>query len=182
MVIPPITEIVYEKIDFIVGLLIGGVGTFVSWYKRKKELRATLYYPLWLVCYNLLLLFDEIDVYKKDETRGKELFNSAVQPLNDIMHSYGTAVHLKGKLEESREDYLSIFFRVKRIIDLNQESVNSNWADATIWFKNAKKSTYKGDDISLINKINEFESLYKYLKSLKEFCERKDKSMKRGRI
>ena len=157
MVIPPITEIVYQKIDFIVGLLIGGVGTLVSWCKRKKELRATLYYPLWLACCNLLLLFDEIDTYENDETRGKELFNSAVQPLSDIMYNYGTAVQLKGKLEESGEDYLSIFFRVKNIIDLNQTSVNSNWALAVRWFKKVKEGTYSVDDDSLIDKIKEFE-------------------------
>ncbi len=182
MVIPPITEIVYQKIDFIVGLLIGGVGTLVSWYKRKKELRATLYYPLWLACRNLLLLFDEIDTYENDETRGKELFNSAVQPLSDIMYNYGTAVQLKGKLEESGEDYLSIFFRVKNIIDLNQTSVNSNWALAVRWFKKVKEGTYSVDDDSLIDKIKEFEGLYKDLKNLKEFCESKDKSLRGKRI
>lgn len=202
MVIPPITEIVYEKIDFIVGLLIGGVGTFVSWYKRKKELRATLYYPLWLVCYNLLLLFDKIDKYETDETRGKELFNSAVQPLSDIMYNSGTAVQLKGKLEESREgylsilfrvknilglnqsggDYLSIFFRVKNIIDLNQTSVNNNWALAVRWFKKVKEGTYSVDDDSLNEKIKEFQGLYKDLENLKEFCESKDKSLRGKRI
>ena len=182
MVIQPITEIIYEKIDFIVGLLIGGVGTFISWYKRKKELRATLYYPLWLACCNLLLLFDKIGKYETDETRGKELFNSAVQPLNDIMYNYGTAVQLKGKLEESGEDYLSIFFRVKNIIDLNQTSVNTNWALAVRWFKKVKEGTYSVDDDSLIDKIKEFEGLYKDLKNLKVFCESKDKSLRGKRI
>jgi hypothetical protein len=182
MVIPPITEIVYQKIDFIVGLLIGGAGTLVSWYNRKKELRATLYYPLWLACCNLLLLFNKINKYETDETRGKELFNSAVQPLSDIMYNYGTAVQLKGKLEESGEDYLSIFFRVKNIIDLNQTSVNSNWALAVRWFKKVKEGTYSVDDDSLIDKIKEFEGLYKDLKNLKEFCESKDKSLRGKRI
>ena len=182
MVIPPITEIVYQKIDFIVGLLIGGVGTLFSRYERKKELRATLYYPLWLACCNLLLLFNKIDKYETDETRGKELFNSAVQPLSDIMYNYGTAVQLKGKLEESGEDYLSIFFRVKNIIDLNQTSVNSNWALAVRWFKKVKEGTYSVDDDSLIDKIKEFEGLYKDLKNLKEFCESKDKSLRGKRI
>ena len=192
MTIPPIPQIVYEKIDFFVGLLLGGSGTFVAWYKRKKELKAKLYYPLWLVCYNLLLLFDEINTYTDDETRGKELFNSAVQPLNDIMYSYGTAVHLKGacksrlsilcflkrKLKKSEEDYLSIYFRAKRIIDLNQTSVNSNWAHAVRLFKNAKERTYSGDDSFFLNKIKEFEGLYKDLENLKEFCESKDKNLK----
>ena len=114
-----------QKIDFIVGLLLGGAGTSVAWYNRRTELRATLYYPLWLACCNLLLLFDEINTHKDDEIRGKELFNSAVQPLNDIMHSYGTAVHLKGKHKKSGEGYLSIFFRVKNIIDLNHKAVTS---------------------------------------------------------
>ena len=193
---PPIPQIVYENIDFIVGLLIGGVGTFVAWYKRRKELGVKLYYPLWLACYNLLLLFDKIGEYERDETRGRELFNSAVQPLNDIMYSYGTAVRLKGvcksrlsllcflkgKLKKSEEDYFGIFFRAKRIIDLNQESVNSNWADAVLWFKNAKERIYNGDDESTIKKIKEFGGLHKDLKKLKEFCESKDKSLKGERI
>jgi len=178
---PLITQIVYEKIDFIVGLLIGGFGTFVAWYKRKKELRATLYYPLWLACYNLLLLFDEINTYKEDATRGRELFNSAVQPLNDIMYSYGTAVRLKGKLKKSEEDYLSIFFRVKRTIDLNQNSIN-NWSQATIWLENARERTFSGKDAFTLDKIKEFEALYKNIKNLKGFCERKDKSLKGQRI
>ncbi len=181
MSIPSITEIVFEKIDFIVGLLLGGFGTLLSRYERKKELRATLYYPLWLACYNLLLLFDEINKYAEDETRGKELFNSVVLPLNDIMYSNGTAIHLKGKLKESEEDYLSIFFRVKRIIDLNQKSFTDNWALAVRCFKNAKERTYSGDDHSFLNKIEEFEGLYKDIKNLKEFCERKDKTLKLGR-
>jgi len=182
MAIPPIPQLLYEKIDFIVGLLVGGAGTFVAWYNRKKELRATLYYPLWLACYNLLLLFDEIDIYGGDEPRGKELFNSAIQPLNDIMQSYGTAVHLKGKHKKSGEDYLSIFFRVKRIIDLNHKAVTSNWSQAVIWLKNAKERTYSGDDALLLDKIGEFEGLYKDLKNLKEFCEGKDNSLKGERI
>ena len=178
MTIPPIAQIVYEKIDFIVGLLIGGSGTFVAWYKRRKELRATLYYPLWLACYNLLLLFDKINIYMEDATRGRELFNSAVQPLNDIMNSYGTAMHLKGKLKKSEEDYLNIFFRVKRTIDLNQNSINSNWPMAVRWFKNAKERTSNSDDAVFLGKIKDFESLYMDLKNLKEFCERKCKSLK----
>jgi hypothetical protein len=182
MAMPLITEIVYEKIEFIIGLLIGGAGTLVSWYNRKKELRATLYYPLWLVCYNLLLLFNKIDKYETDETRGKELFNSAVQPLNDIMYSHGTAVQLKGKLEESGEDYLSIFFRVKNIIDLNQTSVNGNWALAVRLFKKVEEGTYSKSDQSFHNKIKEFEGLYGDIKNLKEFCESKDKSLKGKRI
>lgn len=182
MVIPLVTEIVYEKIEFIIGLILGGVGTLLSRYERKKELRATLYYPLWLACYNLLLLFNKIDKYETDETRGKELFNSAVQPLSDIMYNYGTAVQLKGKLEESGEDYLNIFFRVKNIIDLNQTSVNNNWALAVRWIKKVKEGTYNVDDDSLIDKIKEFEGLYKDLKNLKEFCESKDKSLRGKRI
>ena len=182
MTMPLIAQIVYEKIDFVVGLLIGGFGTVVAWYKRRKELRATLYYPLWLACYNLLLLFDKINIYMEDATRGRELFNSAVQPLNDIMYNYGTAVHLKGKLKKSEEDYLSIFFRAKRIIDLNQTTVNSNWALAVRCFKNAKKRIYNGDDNSVINKIEEFEGLYKHLQTLKEFCESKDKNLNGERI
>jgi len=181
MIIPSIAQIVYEKIDFIVGLLIGGSGTFVAWYKRREELRATLYYPLWLACYNLLLLFDKINMYMGDATRGRELFNSAVQPLNDIMNSYGSAMHLKGKLKKSEEDYFSIFFRVKRTIDLNQNSIN-NWSQATIWFENAKERTYSGKDAFTLDKIREFEGLYKDLKNLKEFCEKKDKSLKGQRI
>ena len=177
-----VAEISDIIVGVIIGLLIGGFGTFVSWYKRRKELGVTLYYPLWLACYNLLLLFDKIDKYETDETRGKELFNSAVQPLSDIMYNYGTAVQLKGKLEESGEDYLSIFFRVKNIIDLNQTSVNSNWALAVRWFKKVKEGTYSVDDDSLIDKIKEFEGLYKDLKNLKEFCESKDKNLKGVRI
>ena len=182
MSIPLVTEIVSEKIEFIIGLILGGVGTLFSRYERKKELRATLYYPLWLACCDLLLLFNKIDKYETDETRGKELFNSAVQPLSDIMYNYGTAVQLKGKLKESGEDYLSIFFRVKNIVDLNQTSVNSNWALAVRWFKKVKDGTYSVDDDSLIDKIKEFEGLYKDLKSLKEFCESKDKSLRGQRI
>ncbi|PXF61085.1 MAG: hypothetical protein C4B59_05875 [Candidatus Methanogaster sp.] len=117
-----------------------------------------------------------------DETRGRELFNSAVQPLSDIMYNYGTAVQLKGKLGESGEDYLSIFFRVKNIVDLNQTSINSNWALAVRWFKKVKKGTYSVDDDSLTGKIKEFEGLYKDLKNLKEFCESKDKSLRGKRI
>jgi hypothetical protein len=134
-----VAEISDIIVGVIVGLVIGGFLSFVSWYKRKKEFGAKLYYPLWLACCNLLLLFDKIDVYKEDETRGSELFNSAVQPLNDIMYNYGTAVHLKGKLKKSEEDYLSIFFRTKRIIDLNQTTVNSNWALAVRCFKKCKE-------------------------------------------
>lgn len=116
-----------------------------------------------------------------DATRGRELFNSAVQPLNDIMYSYGSAMHLKGKLKKSEEDYFSIFFRVKRTIDLNQNSIN-NWSQATIWFENAKERTYSGKDAFTLDKIREFEGLYKDLKNLKEFCEKKDKSLKGQRI
>ena len=184
---PPIPQIGVAEISdiivgVIVGLVIGGFWSIVSWYKRRKELGAKLYYPLWLACYNLLLLFDKIDKYETDETRGRELFNSAVQPLNDIMYNYGTAVHLKGKLKKSEEDYLSIFFRAKRIIDLNQTTVNSNWALAVRCFKNAKKRIYNGDDNSVINKIEEFEGLYMDLQTLKEFCESKDKNLKGERI
>jgi hypothetical protein len=137
-----------------------------------------------------LLLFDKIDNYREyeeDKKGGIALFNSAVKPLNDIMYNYGTAVHLKGpnfmffnflKRKKSKKDYLSIFFRVKNIIDLNRESVNNNWAQAVIWFEGAKEITYSEND----DKIKEFVKLYKDLKNLKEFCERKDKSLKGERI
>ncbi len=198
---PPIPQIGVAEISdiivgVIVGLVIGGFWSIVSWYKRRKELGAKLYYPLWLACCNLLLLFDEIDNYETDEARGRELFNSAVQPLNDIMYNYGTAVHLKGacksrlsimcllkgKLKKPEEDYLGIFFRAKRIIDLNQTTVKSNWAQAVRCFKNAKERIFSGDNKSVINKIEEFESLYNDLQTLKEFCESKDKNLKGVRI
>jgi len=178
MVIPPITEIVYEKIDFIGGLLIGASMSIYSWYERKKKLRATLYYPLWLACHNVLLLFDKIDVYWDDGPNGKRLFNSAVKPLNDIMYNYGTAMYLEEKLEKSGEEYIHTFFRAKRTIDLNQEPI-SNWDDAKIWFKHIKVgSYYTGDDNTILGKIDEFKALHEDLTNLKEFCERKDKSLK----
>jgi hypothetical protein len=118
------------------------------------------------------------------------------------MYNSGTAVQLKGKLKESREgylsilfrvknilglnqsgeDYLSIFFRVKNIIDLNQTSVNNNWALAVRWFKKVNERTYSVDDDSLNDKIKEFQGLYKDLENLKEFCESKDKSLRGKRI
>jgi transposase-like protein len=125
-----------------------------------------------------LLLFDKINIYKDDEAGGKELYKSAVPPLNDIMYAYGTAVHLKGKIKKTEEDYLSMFFRVRRTIDLNQEFVNSTWAKAAIGFKNARVQYYTGKDILLKKKIEEFKGLYTDLKNLKAFCERKDRSLK----
>ena len=175
-----VAEISDIIVGVIVGLVIVGFGTFVSWYIRRKELKAKLYPPLWLACCNLLLLFDEINTYDHDETRGKDLFNSAVKHLNDIKDSHGTAL-LKGKLKESGKDYLNIFSGIKKSIDLNQTMVNSNWALAVICFKNAKERIYNGNDNSLINKIEEFKNLYIDLNHLKELCERKDKSLKGGR-
>ena len=177
-------------VGLILGLVLGGIGSLRSWYKRRKELGAKLYYPLWLACYNLLLLFDEIDRYRKyeeDKKRGIALFNSAVEPLNDIMYNYGTVVHLKRpnfmffdflKRKKSKKDYLNIFFRVKNFIDLNRESVNNNWAQAVIWFEGAKEINHSEDD----DKIKEFVELYTDLKNLKAFCEGKDKSLKGGRV
>jgi hypothetical protein len=174
-----VAEISDIIVGVIVGLIIVGFGTFVSWYIRRKELRTKLYSPLWLACDNLLLLFDKN--YGHDETRVKDLFNSAVMSLNNIMNSYGTTL-LKGKLKESGKDYSNIFLEIKRSIDLNQTMVNSNWALAVICFENAKERIYTGNDNSLINKIEEFKDLYDDLNHLKELCERKDKSLKGGRI
>ena len=165
-------------VGVIVGLVSGGFWIFVSWYKRRKELRAKLYDPLRHACCNLLLLFDKINIFEDEGAGGKELFNSAVKHLNDIMYNYDTAVPLKGKLKNSEEDYSIIFYRVKDIIDLNQSSISSNWPMAVRWFKNAKERTSNSDDAVFLGKIKDFEGLYKDLKNLKEFCERKYKSLK----
>ncbi len=81
---PPIPQIGVAEISdiivgVIVGLVIGGFWSIVSWYKRRKELGAKLYYPLWLACCNLLLLFDEIDNYETDEARGREVGSFSIR-------------------------------------------------------------------------------------------------------
>lgn len=175
-----IGEIIFDKIDFIVGLIIGLVGSIYSWHQRKVELKSKLYYPLFIACYNLLIIFDEIKTFKNNEEQGVELYNAAAKHLDDIMNSYGTITNLKSETNNPEKDYLNMFFKVKRIVDLNQKSINNNWPEATIWFENGKQKTYTGDDSSRLRKIDDFNYLYNKLLKLKELCEMGDKILKRG--
>ena len=61
------------------------------------------------VRYNLLLIFDEIKTFKINEEQGKELYNSAIKHLDDIMNSYGTVVNLKSKPNSPEKNYLNIY-------------------------------------------------------------------------
>lgn len=175
---PTMLEGLLNNLDFILGLMIGLIGTAYSLYQRKIELKAKLYYPLFIACYNLIYIFDEIESIKDNEEQGRELYNSASNHLDDIMNSFGTAVNLKTNSSNSEKNYLNIFFKVKRIVDLSQDSINKNWSKSTIWFESARNKIYNGKDPIMLNKIEEFEKLYNNLLSLKNLCEQKEKSLK----
>lgn len=186
MDISEIWVIILDKLDFIVGLLIGLVGSIYSWHQRQLELKSKLYYPLYIACYDLLLIFDEIKTTSNDneklilmeEQKGRELYNAALKHLDDIMNSYGTITDLKSDAKNPNKDYLTMFFRVKRIVDLNQSSINTNWPKATIWFESGKKKTFNGADKEKLRKIDEFNDLYNKLLKLKELCENNDKTLR----
>ena len=173
-----ILEIILYKFDFIIGLFIGLLGTLYSWHQRQLELKSRLYYPLFIACHNLLLIFDEIETIKNDEKQGRELYFTAAKHFDDIMNSYGTITNLKSKSKDPEKNYLNIFFKVKRIIDLNQNSIQNNWSRAKIWFENGKKKTYSGDDPEIHKKIDEFNNFYNQLLKLKELCEDKDRTLR----
>ena len=73
---------------------------------------------------------------------------------------------------------MNIFFKTKRIVDLSQDSINKNWSKSTIWFESARNKTYTGEDPIMLKKIQEFENLYNNLLTLKDFCEKKEKTLK----
>lgn len=175
-----IVGIVIDHLDFVFGLIVGLIGSVRAWRQRKVELKAKLYYPLFIACYNLLLLFDNIEKYRDKETQGQgiDLYDYAVKHLDDIMNSSGMAVNLKGGPKDQEKDYLSMFFEVKRIVDLNQNSIKKNWSEATIWFENGKDMKYTGNDERLLAKIEEFGDLYTNLSSLKQLCVNKEKTLK----
>lgn len=62
MSIPLVTEIVSEKIEFIIGLILGGVGTLFRDMREKKnsEQRYTTLYglPVAIYCYCLIKLIN----------------------------------------------------------------------------------------------------------------------------
>ena len=178
MDISVIWGIIIDKLDFVGGLIIGLVGSIITWHQRQVELKSKLYYPLFIACYNLLFIFDEITTVKDDDEQGSELYNSALKHLDDIMNSYGTITNLKSKSKEPEKDYLNMFFKVKRIVDLNQNSINTNWSRATIWFEYGKKKQYIEGKPDYNVKIDEFNGLYTKLSKLRELCEKKDKSLK----
>ena len=175
---PTILDGLLDNLDFFLGLLIGAIGTVYSWHKRKIELKAKLYYPLFIACYNLIFIFDEIENIKDNEEQGRELYNSASKHFDDIMNSFGTAVNLKSNSKNPKKNYLNIFFKTKRNVDLSQDSINKNWSKSTIWFESAKNKTYTGEDPIMLKKIQEFENLYNNLLTLKDFCEKKEKTLK----
>ncbi len=177
MDVSQIVDFLKDNIDFFGGLIIGLAGSIYTWHQRQVELKSKLYYPLFIACYNLLLIFNEIKTIKNDEEQGRELYNASLKHLDDIMNSYGTITNLKSKPEDPDKDYLNIFFKVKRVIDLNQNAINSNWSKTTIWFENGKEKTYTGNDPDILNKIDEFNGLYRKLLKLKELCEKKDKTL-----
>lgn len=182
MGISEIGGIILDKIEFIYGLIAGLIYSIYAWHQRQVELKSKLYYPLFIACYNLLIIFDEIKTIKNDE--GKELYKGAAKHLDDIMNSYGTITNLKSNFflsllsKETGKDYVNMFFKVKRTVDLNSNSIDKNWSTVTIWFDNARVKTYTGDDPYTLRKIDEFSGLYFKLSVLKEFCEGKDKTLR----
>ncbi len=176
--------IILGNLEFFAGLIAGLVGSLYSLYQRKIELKSKLYYPLFISCYNLLLIFQEIKTIKNDEKHSIELYKVALKNLDDIMNSYGTITNLKSndirfpwlKSKVPEKDYLTTFFKVKRFIDLNLNSIQDNWDKATILFEKGKEN--KQDDPELNSEISEFHDLYNGLLELKELCEEKDKTLK----
>ena len=177
-IISHILEGLLNNLDFILGLTIGLIGTVYSLYQRKIELKAKLYYPLFIACYNLIFIFDEIENIKDNEEQGRDLYNSASKHLDDIMNSFGTSVNLKSDSRNPEKNYLNIFFKIKRNVDLSQDSINKNWSKSTIWFESARNKTYTGEDPIMLKKIQEFENLYNNLLTLKDYCEKKEKTLK----
>ena len=169
---------ILDRLDFVWGLIIGLTGSLVSWRQKQVELKSKLYYPLFIACYDLLLIFDEIGILKDDEERGTELYEAAAKNLDNIMNSYGTTVNLRSEPNNPERDYLRMFFQVKRTIDLNRNSINSNWPEATIWFENGKETRYSGSDPGRLAKIKEFEDLRNRLLKLRRLCEEKGKALK----
>lgn len=172
-----ILEIILDKFDFIIGLFIGLLGTLYSWHQRQLELKSRLYYPLFIACHNLLVIFDEIETIKNDEKQGRELYFTAAKHFDNIMNSYGTITNLKNKSKHTEKNYLNIFFKVKTIIDLNQNSIQNDWSKAKIWFEKGKNKTYSRDNPEINKKIDEFNDLYNKLLKLKELCEEKDRTL-----
>lgn len=175
-----IVGIVIDHLDFVFGLIVGLIGSVRARRQRKVELKAKLYYPLFIACYNLLFLFDNIEKYRDKETqeRGIDLYDYAAKHMDDIMNSFGTAVNLKSSPKDQENDYLGMFFEVKRIVDLNQNSIKKNWSEATIWFENGKYMTYTGKNELWLAKIKEFGDLYTNLSNLKQLCVNEEKTLK----
>lgn len=111
--------IMWESINWmstiigIVGAVSGIAGAFFGiyiWiYDRKNMKRATLYFPLFLACSDIIKVIKKPHDLGEEQCR-KHLENSA-KTLDEIVYSHGSIVNLK------RADDLQAFISIKKVFD-----------------------------------------------------------------
>lgn len=140
----------------IIGGIIGAIFSICVWfYERENAKKATLYYPLFLACRDI------IEIIKNPESMGEErsrsLYASCAKTLDEIVYTHGSIINLK------KGEDLNAFLSMKRTIDGNLEFIEKkHWT-------------------ALKDKFNskEFKEVERYAKVLISRCKEEVKDFKK---
>lgn len=141
-------------VSTIMGIAGALFGIYIWFYDRKNTRKATLYFPLFLVCRGITEIIKSHETLGED--RSRNLFTSCAKTLDEIVYTHGSIIHLK------RVEDLQTFLSLKKIIDENVEFVEKrNWA--------ALKDRFKS---------NELKELESYANTLLSRCKEEVKDIK----
>lgn len=131
-------------------------GIYIWFYDRKNMRKATLYFPLFLACSDIIKVIKKPYDLGEEQCR-KHLENSA-KTLDEIVYSHGSIVNLK------RADDLQAFISIKKVFDERLDIImNQHWDILTDTLKSNLFMEMKNNAETLLktckNEINELKEL-----------------------
>ncbi len=144
--------------SIIIGIASALFGIYIWFYDRKNMKKATLYFPLFLACSDIIKVIEN----PKDlgEKQCRKLLENSAKTIDEIVYSHGSVVHLK------KENGLQAFISTKKVIDEKLDFIkNKHW--------DILKETLESNDFKELK--NNAEALLKICKEeVKEFKQLKE--------
>jgi len=133
-------------------------GIYILFYDRKNMKKATLYFPLFLACSDIIKVIENSD--DLGEKQSRKLLENSAKTLDEIVYSHGSIVHLK------RTEDLQEFISIKKVIDQRLDFIKNIHPDIL-------KETLESEDFKEMK--NNAEALLKICKKeVKEFRDLKE--------
>jgi predicted membrane channel-forming protein YqfA (hemolysin III family) len=133
-------------------------GIYIWFYDRKNMKKATLYFPLFLACSDIIKVIENPEDLGEKQCR--KLLENSAKTLDEIVYSHGSVIHLK------RAEDLQKFISIKKVMDQRLDFIKNIHPDIL-------KETLESDDFKDMK--NNAETLLKICKEeVKEFRDLKE--------